>query len=96
MSDYVSGTMPIDGHKKTFTGFAKVSAFSTAFLLVVLLMPILVICAHLPWLPSLIAVFVIGLLVAKPLQLGGAWYALLVGLAIFGFLLCLGISALAG
>lgn len=96
MSDYVSGTMPVDGHKKTFTGFAKTSSFSAAFIIVVLLMPILVICAQLAWLPSLIATFVIGLLIAKPLQLGGGWYATLTALGVFGFILCLAISALAG
>ena len=41
-SDYIHGEMPTFGHDKTFKGFIKGSSFITAFLIVVLLMPILV------------------------------------------------------
>lgn len=91
-SDYVRGTMPIDGHGKTFDGFIKGSAFITAFLIVVLLMPILLFAVHLAWLPSLIVTFVVGLILAPLLKLGGAWYGVLVGMAAVTSLLCLAIA----
>ena len=86
MSEYVRGTMPIDGHNKTFVGFAKTSAFLTAFFICTLLMPILVFAAHVNWKPALIVTFVVGVLVARPLKLKAGWYMTLVGLAVVGAL----------
>ncbi|MEE9272319.1 MAG: hypothetical protein V3U57_03505 [Robiginitomaculum sp.] len=80
-SNYVRGSMPIDGQNKTFMGFAKTSAFLTAFFIVTLLMPILVFAVHLNWKPALLICFVIGLLVAKPFKLKAGWYMTLIGLA---------------
>jgi len=94
-SDYIRGSMPIVGQDKTFMGFVRLSAFFTAFLTVVLLMPILVFAAGLPWLPALIATFVVGLILAPALKLGGSWYGTLIGLAILGGAVSLIISALA-
>ena len=93
-SHYVRGTMPIDGHEKTFTGFMKLSAFATAFWAVVLLFPILALCTPLGWLISLIITFVIGLLIAPLFKLGGNWYGTLIGLAVLGAVLSLIFSAL--
>jgi len=95
-SDYIRGSMPIVGQDKTFMGFIKASAFFTAFLTVVLLMPILVFGAGMTWLPALIVTFIIGLILAPIFKLGGAWYGTLVGLAIVGGVVSMIISALAG
>ncbi len=95
-SDYIHGTMPVDGHDKTFKGFARTSAFVTAFLIVVLLMPILIFAVNVAWFPALIITFIVGALISPPLKLGGGWYATLFGLAVLGFILGFAISAIAG
>ncbi len=79
-SDYTHGKMPIDGHKKTFSGFVHVSAYFTAFFVVVLLMPTLVFAANIAWLPALIATFIVGVIIAPIFKLGGGWFATLIGL----------------
>lgn len=95
-SNYVSGEMPIQGHQKTFGGFIRVSAFCTAFLIVVLLMPILVFGANLPWFTALVATFVVGVLITPAFKLGGGWYAVLGGLTVMTFVIGFAVSALAG
>lgn len=95
-SDYTHGTMPMEGHNKTFSGFIKISAFSTAFIAVSLIMPILVFTAGVAWLPALIVTFIIGLILGPIFKLGGGWYGTLIGLAVIGALISIIISALAG
>ncbi|PHR91359.1 MAG: aa3-type cytochrome c oxidase subunit IV [Robiginitomaculum sp.] len=95
-SNYVSGEMPIQGHQKTFGGFIRTASFCTAFLIVVLLMPILVFGAQLPWFTALVATVVVGVLITPAFKLGGGWYALLFGLAVLAFIIGFGVSALAG
>lgn len=95
-SDYIRGEMPVFGHDITFKGFVKTSAFSTALLIVVLLMPILVFTVHLSWLPALIITFVVGMLISPAFKLGGAWYATLFGLTAVTGLVCILISMIAG
>ncbi len=95
-SDYIRGEMPIFGHDKTFKGFIKGSSFITAFLIVVLLMPILVFTAHVSWLPALIITTIVGLLIAPAFKLGGAWYMTLFGMAGVTGLMCIFISMIAG
>lgn len=88
-SHYVRGTMPIDGHQRTFTGFMKISAFATAFLAVILLFPILALCTPMGWLTSLIITFIVGLMIAPLFKLRGSWYGMLIGLAVLGTLIIL-------
>ncbi|PHR58657.1 MAG: hypothetical protein COA43_10395 [Robiginitomaculum sp.] len=95
-ADYIRGEMPIDGHTKTFTGFAKATSFSCAMLIVLLLMPVLVFCAHIAWFPSLIATFVVGVLIKPAFKLGNAWYGVLIGLAVLAFLIGVFVSAIVG
>ena len=95
-SDYIPGTMPIDGHKKTFDGFIASSKFFSAALIVILLMPTLVFCTPLGWGSSLIITFVIGVIVGLLMKLGGAWYGTLVGLSILMGLISILASMLAG
>ncbi len=95
-SDYIHGTMAVDGHDKTFKGFTRASSFITAFLIVILLMPILIFAAGMAWFPALIATFVVGVLISPAFKLGGSWYATLFGLGVLGFILGFAISAIAG
>ena len=95
-SDYTHGTMPMDGHNHTFTGFIKFSAFATAFIAVSLIMPILVFCTSMTWMPALIISFIIGLILGPAFKLGGGWYGTLIALAVVGAIVSILISALAG
>ncbi len=92
-SHYVRGSMPIDNQVKTFKGFIRGSEFMTAFITVVLLMPILVFAAKFPWLPSLVATVVVGLILGKALKLGPTWYTTLFTLALLTLFLCLFVVA---
>ena len=95
-SDYIHGTMAVDGHDKTFKGFARTSSFVTAFLVVILLMPILIFAANIAWFPALIITFIVGVLISPAFKLGGGWYATLFGLGVLGFILGFAISSIAG
>jgi hypothetical protein len=95
-SDYQHGTMPLEGHNHTFSGFIKFSAFATAVIAVCLIMPILVFCTSVTWFPALITTFIIGLILGPVLKLGGGWYGTLIALAIVGAIVSVLISALAG
>ncbi len=94
MSDYIHGKMDTVGQDKTFKGFVRLSAFFTAFLIVVLLMPILVFGANLGWPTALIATFIVGLIISPAFKLGGGWYATLFGLAILAGMIGMLFSAL--
>ena len=95
-SDYTPGTMPIDAHKGTFSGFIKGSAYGTAFITVSLIMPILVFCTSMTWGPALLVSFIIGLILGPVFKLGGGWYGTLIALAIVGAVVSMLISAIAG
>lgn len=95
-SDYTRGEMPMDAHNKTFSGFIKGSAFSTAVIAVSLIMPTLVFCTSLTWGPALLISFIIGLILGPVLKLGGSWYGTLIALAILGVIVSMLVSAIAG
>ncbi len=88
-SKYVHGSMPVDGHGKTFDGFIRASAYTTAFCVVALLLPILVFSVNMSWAPALLVTFIVGVIIAPFLKLGGGWYASLVGMAIVTAILCM-------
>ena len=92
-SDYHRGSMPIQGQKETFDGFMNWTVYGGAFLVVLLLFPILAICSSFGWLPSLIATLLVGILIGLGLKLKGVWYASIVILAIITGLLCALFSA---
>ncbi len=94
MSDYVHGKMSIVGQDKTFKGFVKISAFATAFFIVVLLMPILVFAANVSWPLALIITFIVGIVISPAFKLGGGWYATLFGLAILAGVIGMFFSAI--
>lgn len=94
MSDYVHGDMSIVGQDKTFKGFIRLSAFFTAFFIVVLLMPILVFGANMGWPAALVVTFIVGLVISPAFKLGGGWYATLFGLAVLAGMIGMLFSAL--
>lgn len=94
-SDYTHGTMPMDAHKNTFAGFVKGSAFTTAVIAVSLIMPILVFCTSVTWVPALLISFIVGLILGPALKLGGSWYGTLIALAIIGAVVSVLITAIA-
>ena len=94
MSNYTHGNMSIVGQDKTFKGFVRLSAFFTAFLIVVLLMPILVFGAHMGWPAALVVTFIVGVVITPAFKLGGGWYATLFGLAILAAMVGMLFSAL--
>jgi len=87
-SDYTRGDMEIEAQRDTFTGFMAWTAYGGAFLVVLLLFPILVFGANIAWLPSLIVSIVVGIVIGLALKLNGAWYATIIGLGIITGLLC--------
>jgi len=93
-SDYNRGDMPIEAQNQTFSGFMVGSTYSTAYIIVLLIMPILVFGVNLSWFPALIATVVIGGIIGIALKFKGFWYASLIVLAILTAILCVGISAL--
>ena len=95
-SNYTRGEMPIKANSDTFAGFIKSSAFITAALAVILIMPILVFCTSMTWGPALVVTFIIGLILGPIFKLGGSWYGTLIALAIVGALTSMIISAIAG
>lgn len=88
-SDYQRGDMPIDGHNKTFDGFVSKSAYMTALIVVVLLMPTLVLTAGVSWPLALAITFVIGLILGPAFKLDASWYPVLIGLSILAVGICL-------
>lgn len=95
-SNYVHGQMPVLAKETTFKGFLRFSSFATAFLVVVLLMPILVFTAHVDWKLALAITFIVGLIVTKPFKLGGGWVMTLFGLTILFGIVGIFASALTG
>lgn len=94
-SDYTHGTMKMDAHNNTLSGFIRGSAFTTAVIAVSLIMPILVFCTSVTWGPALLISFIIGLILGRVFKLGGSWYGVLIALAIMGAFVSMLISAIA-
>jgi len=74
-SDYVHGTMGVEGHKKTFTGFMGTTVYGGAALALIVIFPTLVFGVHMDWLPALITTLIIGAILGVVLKLKGGWYA---------------------
>jgi len=74
-SDYVHGTMGVEGHKKTFSGFMDVSVYGGAAIALIVIFPTLVFGTALGWLTSLIVTLIIGVILGIALKLKGGWYA---------------------
>ena len=81
-SDYVHGTMGVDGHKKTFGGFMGTTVYGGAALALIVIFPTLIFGVHMGWLPSLIVTLVIGVILGVVLKLKGGWYAGMIASAV--------------
>lgn len=81
-SDYQRGTMGVDGHRKTFSGFMGTTVYGGAALALIVIFPTLVFGVHMGWLPALIVTLVIGVVLGVALKLKGGWYAGMVASAV--------------
>ena len=81
-SNYVRGTMGVDGHKKTFGGFMGTTVYGGAALALIVIFPTLVFGVHMGWLSSLIVTLVIGIILGLALKLKGGWYAGMIASAV--------------
>lgn len=81
-SDYVHGTMGVDGHKKTFSGFMGLTVYGGAALALVVIFPTLVFGVQMGWLPALVTTLIIGVILGVVLKLKGGWYAGIVASAV--------------
>ncbi|MEP3890889.1 MAG: aa3-type cytochrome c oxidase subunit IV [Hellea sp.] len=81
-SDYEHGTMGVDDHKKTFSGFMGTTVYGGAALALIVIFPTLVFGVHMGWLPSLITTLIIGVILGVVLKLKGGWYAAMVASAV--------------
>jgi len=74
-SDYVRGTMGVDGHKKTFGGFMDYTVYGGAAIALIVIYPTLVFGTSLGWFASLIVTLILGVVLGLALKLKGGWYA---------------------
>lgn len=83
-SDYSHGDMNVTEQSRTLSGFLRVTVWSSLVLIVVLLFATLAFAVSMGWFVSLGIAFAVGVLLGLALGMKGAWYATLVGLAVFG------------
>ena len=81
-SDYVRGTMGVDGHKKTFGGFMGTTVYGGAALALIVIFPTLIFGVHMSWLTALIVTLILGVVLGFALKLKGAWYAGMIASAV--------------
>ena len=74
-TNYVKGTMGVDGHKKTFGGFMGTTVYGGAGLALVVVFPTLVFGVSMGWASALIVTLILGIILGLALKLKGAWYA---------------------
>ena len=81
-SDYVHGTMGVEGHKKTFDGFMGISLYGGAAIALIVIFPTLVFGTPLGWPMSLLVTLIIGVILGLALKLKGGWYAGIIASAV--------------
>ena len=81
-TDYVHGTMGVDGHKKTFSGFMGYTVYGGAAIALIVIYPTLVFGTPLSWFASLIVTLVLGVILGIAMKLKGGWYAGMIACAI--------------
>ena len=87
MSDYTRGEMEISEQSNTFDGFISASVYGTGLLIMLLIASVLIFAAGISWLIAVSVMAVVGILYGVFLKLGGGWFATVIGLSIFTFLL---------
>ena len=83
-SNYTPGDMAVDGHVKTYGGFLNGTVWGAGLIILTCLYAILTFAAQFPLPPALLGTAVVGVLYGLALKMKTGWYALVVGLAIFG------------
>lgn len=81
-SDYVRGTMGVDGHKKTFGGFMDYTVYGGAAIALLVIYPTLIFGTPLGWFASLIVTLILGVILGVVLKLKGAWYGGMIATAV--------------
>ena len=81
-TDYKRGTMGVNGHKKTFSGFMGYTVYGGAAIALIVIYPTLVFGTSLSWFASLIVTLVLGIILGIAMKLKGGWYAGLIACAI--------------
>lgn len=94
--DYDRGEMEIEEQSDTFSGFMRVSVWSSLLIIISVLFFSLVFAAGAPWLPSLIGSIAVGAIGGFFLGMKGAWYGSLFGLTVLGLVVGGVVSLLAG
>ena len=74
-TNYVKGTMGVDGHKKTFGGFMGTTVYGGAGLALVVIFPTLVFGVSMGWTSALLITVILGVILGLALKLKGGWYA---------------------
>lgn len=82
-TNYQRGEMDINAHETVFGGFMNYSIYGGAAIIVILLFPILIFGVGMAWLTSLVISVALGIAIGIGLKFRGAWYAALIGTALF-------------
>ena len=85
--DYVRGEMDITTQEKTWTGFIKVSLWSSFIISLVLAYAVFTITMGMNWLVALGLLALVGIVGGLLMGMGSAWIVTVVGLSIFGVIL---------
>lgn len=93
-SNHTPGSMPVEGQAKTYNGFMTGSIWGAGIIILICLYAILTFAAGFAWLPSLVGTFIVGVIYGMALKMKTGWFALVVGLAVFGAIISILISVL--
>lgn len=78
--------MDITDNKELYSGFMKLTYWSTGLTILFLFLPILVFGAHMNWLSALILTAMTGFAYGALMKLKTSWYACVIAFSVFAFL----------
>lgn len=96
MSTHERGTQDISHHQDTYKLIMDVTVWASALIVVSVLFFTLIFAANFSWLTALIISFLVSVATGMFLKRGGAWYGVMVGLAVFTLITSMAISFIAG
>jgi len=82
-SDYTHGEMEIVDQSSTFSGFIRITIWSSAYVGIGVLLMTLIFAVGMNWIVALMIGFVVGILIGMALNMKTAWYATLFGFTVF-------------
>lgn len=92
-ADYTRGEMNISGQEHTFSGFVRITLWSSMLLGLLVFYLTLVFAAGADWMTSLIGVAVLGYVLGLVTSMKTAWNITVGGMLVFG-LICGGLAQL--